>query len=217
MKQILFNTDMVRAILDDRKTETRRAIKPQPDKEHIYPLGFCICGEKKNIGRFRFGTEKHGGNIFYAQPPCGIGDILYVRETWAQPAKHTYWYKADCKVQNILWRPSIHMPQEAARIFLQVTDVRVEKLQKITIQDAIKEGIRAFGCDPCLEINGRCIPQNPSSSSCGIDEIVEEKFIELWDSTIPKKKMAQYGWDANPWVWTVEFKRIEKPMEEQET
>lgn len=90
MKQILFNTDMVRAILDDRKTETRRAIKPQPDKEHIYPLGFCICGEKKNIGRFRFGTEKHGGNIFYAQPPCGIGDILYVRETWAQPAKHTY-------------------------------------------------------------------------------------------------------------------------------
>lgn len=241
MKPILFNTDMVRAILEDRKTATRRAIKLQPDKEHKYALGFCIDGDKKNVGKFGFGTGEDGGNIFYAKPPCRIGDVLYIREMWSyvkctdcarEEECFPKWGMDGCYIYRtnygdteddsfpasmFKWHPSIHMPKQAARIFLQVTDVRVEWLQEITVQDAIKEGIRAFGCDPCLEINGRCIPQDGEDSFCGIEQQVEEKFIELWDSTIPKKKMVQYGWDANPWVWVIEFKRIEKPKEEQET
>lgn len=229
MKPVLFNTDMVRAILEDRKTATRRAIKPQPDKVHIYPLGFCVDGHKKDIGKFGFGTREHGGNIFYVKPPCRIGDILYVRETWCKhPKLDKYYYRADglcsgkstewgCPAYNrmsycdlcewmdgyIRWHPSIHMPKEAARVFLKVTDVRVERLQDITETQAIQEGTP-------YELCGGWKPTYNDPDSGGPDPDFINGFARLWDSTIKKADMDRYGWEADPWVWVTEFKRIDE-------
>ena len=83
IKPILFNTEMVRAILDGRKSCTRRLVKPQPDKKHAFSLGFVIDStEKKKVGCFEFGTNEYGGSMQCAKPPYQPGDILYVRETW---------------------------------------------------------------------------------------------------------------------------------------
>lgn len=220
MKPILFNTDMVRAILEDRKTATRRAIKPQPDKEHSFKLGFCIDGDKKNIGKFGFGIGEDCGNIFYVKPPCKIGDILYVRETWSRLVKSNedgvktgkYVYKAsdiypfgEKYIVKFKWHPSIHMPRQAARIFLQVTDVRVERLQDITEVQAIHEGTPYEEWKPTYS--------DPDSGRT--DQDFTNGFARLWDSTIKKADMVRYGWEANPWVWVIEFKRIEKPKKKR--
>ena len=210
IKPILFNTEMVRAILDGRKSCTRRAIKPQPDEKHTYPLGFITDStEKKEVGCFGFAVNEYGGSIQYVKPPYRYapGDILYVRETWKK-APNGYFYYEDWLRNDIAdvtkWKPSIHMPKEAARIWLKVTDVRVERLQEISEDGAVKEGIYVanckdcnapFGCDACPDE--------------GYDEI--DEFAELWDSTIKKSDIDRYGWDANPWVWVIEFERCEKP------
>lgn len=209
---ILFNTEMVRAILDGRKICTRRLIKPQPDKKHIYPLGFVTDStEKKEVGCFGFAVNEYGGSIQYVKPPYRYapGDILYVRETWKK-APNGYYYYEDWQRNDIAdvtkWKPSIHMPKEAARIWLKVTDVRAERLQDIDEDGAVKEGIpwsecrnckAPFGCDAC--------------AGEGYDEI--DAFAELWDSTIKKIDLDFYGWNANPWVWVIEFERCEKPEE----
>lgn len=218
IKPILFNTEMVRANLDGRKTCTRRLVKPQPDEKHTYPLGFVTDStERKEVGCFGFGIDEYGGSIQYAKPPYHTGDILYVRETWcALPVNEAghmrghcvYYYRADGDLRpegwRGKWRPSIHMPKEAARIFLKVTDVRVERLQEITKDECIKEGIypsncrncnAAFDCDICPDE--------------GYDEV--DKFVEVWNSTIKKSDLDRYGWDANPWVWVIEFERCERP------
>ena len=172
MKPILFNTEMARAILEGRKTVTRRVGKPQPD-ERITA----------------------GGNtlelLVAACVPYRPGDILYVRETWTQDGD-VYRYKAGFYDQNRKWRPSIHMPREAARIFLRVTDVRVERLQEITDEQAILEGFEAYHSDS------------------GYYEPATLGFVETWDSTIKLANRAIYGWEANPWVWVIEFERCEK-------
>ena len=200
IKPILFNTEMVRAILDGRKTCTRRLVKPQPDEKHTYPLGFVTDStEKKEVGCFGFGINEYGGSIQYAKPPYGYapGDILYVRETWSELSSG-YEYKADGEnidhLGNMIkWRPSIHMPKEAARIWLKVTDVRVERLQEITSEQISREGVEV---EYPHVLNG------------------EEKryaFSTLWNSTIKKSDLDHYGWNANPWVWVIEFERCEKP------
>lgn len=224
MKPILFNTNMVRAILEYRKTATRRTINPQPDEEHTYKFGFC------QDGKFGFGTCEHGGNTFYVKPPCKVGDILYVRETWSRLVKADkdgfktgrYVYKAsdiypfgEKYIVKFKWHPSIHMPRQAARIFLRVTDVRVERLQDISIPDIIKEGIRVFGCKECLSLNEDCNPQVSEAGYCGSEDLAEDSFADLWDSTI-KKNQELYCWDADPWVWVIEFERTEKPEEREE-
>lgn len=213
IKPILFNkqisTEMVRAILDGRKTCTRRVIKPQPDEKHTYPLGFVTdCTENKLVGSFGFAANEYGGSIQYVKPPYRYapGDILYVRETWcALPVNeaghmrgHTiYYYKADGELRPKGWRgtwhPSIHMPKEASRIWLKVTDVRVERLRDITPEQIGREGVEV---EYPHVLNG------------------EEKryaFSTLWNSTIKKSDLDSYGWDANPWVWVIEFERCEKP------
>lgn len=203
IKPILFNTEMVRAILNRRKSCTKRLIKPQPDEKHTYPLGFVNDStERKDIGSFGFGTSELGGSIQYMKPPYHPGDILYVRETWYKD-KYRYMYRAnysdsekfyrDGKEIKIKWHPSIHMPKEAARIWLKVTDVRVQRLQDMDKMDAVKEGI-----DTRL-----CINLNHALA----------KFKKLWNSTIKKSDLDRYGWDANPWVWVIEFERCEKPQE----
>lgn len=214
IKPILFNTEMVRAILDGKKSCTRRLAKSQPDKNHTYPLGFVTDStEKKEVGCFGFGIDEYGGSIQYAKPPYQPGDILYVRETVWQKIGHYLdvdgetkpsWYNefryvaTDEKPEtgwNYSWakRPSIHMPKEAARIWLRVTNVRIEQLQEITADGIRNEGLSS------------------AAVHCGDMEIALKEWENLWNSTIKKSDLDRHGWDANPWVWVIEFERCEKP------
>lgn len=191
IKPILFNTEMVLAILDGRKTCTRRIIKAE---------------KVDNV--LNSPARKSNPDIPDAQfIKCLLdmkyepGDILYVRETWSEWTDG-YVYKAwnspfpqAGKSSVMKWHPSIHMPKEAARIWLRVTDVRVERLQDITIDEIRKEGLES-----------RFDVKDKFS-----DGIARGRFLELWDSTIKKPDIDRYGWDANPWVWVVEFERCEKP------
>jgi len=149
VKPILFNTDMVKAILDGKKTVTRRLVKPQlPDNtieiREIDPLGYLFFQT----------SDSYLGGYRNRKAPYKSGDILYVRETWCYGAEtieclldknikdDSYYYRADGNISELTkWHPSIHMPKEAARIFLKVTNVRVERLQDITEEQAIKEGV----------------------------------------------------------------------------
>ena len=215
VKQILFNTEMVRAILDGRKTCTRRVIKPQPYGKCTYPLGFVTDStEKKEVGCFGFGIDEYGGSIQYAKPSYQPGDILYVRETWKN-APNGYYYYEDWQRDDIAdvtkWKPSIHMPKEAARIWLKVTDVRVERLQDITPKDAENEGVGDLFYED--------IGYSEKNYGTEVDKdygIAREQFAWLWDSTIKKSDLDRYGWDANPWVRVIEFERCEKPKEAEE-
>lgn len=237
IKPILFNTEMVRAILDGRKSCTRRLVKLQPDEKHIYPLGFVTDStEKKEVGCFGFGIDEYGGSIQYAKPPYQPGDILYVRETWQylyeldgneQIIEGTgkYYYAATDTIpfdtyvdasgvthERVPWCPSIHMPKEAARIWLKVTDVRVERLQEMKPVDVIKEGAYP-DCWDCLNTYGEsgsqcCYGTEEQCSQC--DEAMME-WEKLWNSTIKKSDIDRYGWNANPWVWVIEFERCGKP------
>lgn len=185
VKPILFNTEMVRAILEGRKTCTRRVLK-QPFEVH--PNGYITKPR---------GNERLCPYI----PPYQPGDILYVRETWCKGSygneKEKYYYKADDNNFFCTWHPSIHMPKEAARIWLKVTDVRVERLQDITGQGVLKEGLNSH--------------VHPKAFYFDMNQL--EMFENLWNSTIKKTDLDRYGWDANPYVWVVEFERCEKPPE----
>ena len=199
IKPILFNSEMVRAILDGRKTCTRRVIKPQPDEKHTYPLGFVTDStEKKEVGCFGFAANEYGGSIQYVKPPYRYapGDILYVRETWKK-APNGYYYYEDWQRNDIAditkWKPPIHMPKEATRIWLKVTDVRVERLQDITSEQISREGVEV---------------EYPHVLNGGEKRYA---FSTLWNSTIKKSDLDRYGWDASPWVWVIEFERCEKP------
>ena len=191
IKPILFNTEMVRAILDGRKSCTRRVVKfPVNRYTNNVPLADKVVLQELRCDKANF-LEKpffsFGMNLPY-QP----GDILYVRETWKK-APNGYYYYEDWQKNDIAditkWKPSIHMPKEAARIWLKVTDVRVERLQDMTDDDAEAEG--------CFDY---------TSTALG--------FPDVWDSTIKKSDLDRYSWDANPWVWVIEFERCEKPKEE---
>ncbi len=206
MKPILFNTEMVRAILDGCKSMTRR-----------------VAFEKDNLREFRLREYPEGwwfrGRAYKTwdramKDPQGVmslckfheGDILYVRETWALVSEWTdvdpelrepdgYIYRADWKdgVEHPRWRPSIHMPKEAARLFLRVTNVRVEKLQEITMTEMKAEGV---------------VPANVTGGQW--QQWQREYMWPVWDSTIKKADLPRYGWTANPWVWVIEFERISK-------
>ena len=199
MKPILFNTKMVRAILDGRKTVTRRIAKGKTLNMFI-DVGFFDEVIKD--------VEINMSDEFKYK----VGDVLYVRETFAvgrvdlddndksfisqcigenSQIPKEWAIRNDIGIDDVVWTPSIHMPKEAARIFLKVTDVRVERLQEITEEQAELEGI-LFEPVTC--------------------ELGAKKLFEiLWNSTIKKCDLDQYGWDANPWVWVIDFERCEKP------
>ena len=199
MKPILFNTDMVRAILDGRKTVTRRVVKPQPQYD---------------VEKAKSAFDDIFDIVAATNPPYQPGDILYVRETWSMISEWTdvdpsvgmfdgYIYKADWSGNSHpRWHPSIHMPREAARIFLKVTDVQVERLQE-------------SGKGWCLEIEkeGICTPQDPILyiSDDAFHDALRKEMEKVWDSTINPKDRDKYGWEANPWVWVISFKNIGKP------
>lgn len=204
MKPILFNTDMVRKILDGEKTVTRRPIKPQPMKNEENPHRLTFGCWYFDVPSLRFpGTIDRSVGPYW--PHCQTGDILYVRETWAvwsrteglMPKIH---YKSDGEnLPGVKWRPSIHMPKEAARIFLRVTDVRVERLQDISPLDVRAEGVST--------------PQE-DEWDCEMSQAVMDRFEfeRIWDSTIKPGDRDAYGWEADPWVWVIEFERCEKPI-----
>ena len=211
IKPILFNTEMVRAILDGRKDATRRIVKGFIPDDAVWgytaftPKGYISCR----------GTFADGYGEKFFKLPCDPGDILYVRESVFQGVgryldvsgetvcvlTNYFEYYADGLHEKDHWkdkyentwmhrRPSIHMPKEAARIWLKVTDVRVERLQDMTDDDAEAEG--------CFDY---------TSTALG--------FPDVWDSTIKKSDIDRYGWDANPWVWVIEFERCKKPEEDK--
>lgn len=228
MKQILFNTEMVRAILDGRKSCTRRIVKPQqlvgllPDKcKNGVPEEFLK--EKKFMFKpYCNMTDIELINTAY-KAPYQLGDILYVRETWCglpvNEAGHfrghpIYYYRADGDLRPEGWRgawhPSIHMPKEAARIWLKVTDVRVERLQDITPKDAENEGVGNLFYED--------IGYSEKNYGTEVDPeygIAKEQFSWLWDSTIKKSDLDRYGWEANPYVWVIEFEVCDKPESEE--
>ena len=175
---------MVRAILDGRKTVTRRLIKHDVDAilNSPYHKEHPEVEDKQIISKL-------------CMPPYQPGDILYVRETWREHSPgfpNLFIYKANYKVFNVKWHPSIHMPKEAARIWLKVKDVHVERLQEIDDKGAYDEG--AGEKDVIYQIGGRVCD-----------------FAKIWNSTIKKSDLDRYGWDANPLVWVIEFERCEKP------
>lgn len=200
IRPILFNTEMVRAILGGRKTVTRRAIRPQPEgKPILMAENSCYPG--------CFGIER---TPMVIRPPCQPGDILWVRETWAE-RPYGFVYKADGDEpegwdHDDHWRPSIHMKKEAARLFLRVIGVRAERLQKISAKQARMEGQPR--CNGGITVCG-------GPRSCGDCEADHENavlwFSDCWDSTIKSADRSLYGWRANPWVWVIEFERCEKP------
>lgn len=255
MKPALFNTEMVKALLDGRKSVTRRVVKPQPKMQLSY-----ICGGN-GYGKWNYPppncVEQSGwdekyrridgltaeDNAMFWTPPFHAGDILYVRETWdnepVSPGGHTrlsgvYYYKADGDLRPEGWRgnwhPSIHMPKEAARIFLRVTGVWVERLQDITVDGALSEGTSGVELPPICQKDVSYPDSFPKGFDmwdgdrqedwiqstararyigwCDYADRLLKKFGNIWDSTIPKAKLPVYGWDANPWVWVIEFERI---------
>lgn len=207
MKPILFNTEMVQAILEGRKTVTRRLIKPQPEgrpqkmpKNSCYPGGYGVPNSSR---------------IIYC--PFEPGDILYVREAWAfipcidcglydhgacrsapmiyedkeAISEGCFVYKEDYpEPERICWHPSIHMPKQAARIFLRVTGVRPERLREMVLGDVLMEGI----------------------TETETYEGTWDRWHETWDSTLKPSDRPIYGWEANPWVWVVGFERVSKEV-----
>lgn len=210
---ILFNTEMVRAIMDGRKSCTRRIVKPQPQSRLCYTFAGSDCG---TWGYPSKTAHESWGDKYRLpdgitdeelkrrwKPPYRVDDILYVRETWSEGYEDgTYIYRAYDKLADLptfkessklIYHPSIHMPKEAARIWLKVTGVRVERLQDIDGKGCVKEGIEE---EPLKYVG---------------DEFVKGMFHDLWDSTIKKSDLDRYGWDANPWVFVYEFERCKKP------
>ena len=203
-RPILFNTEMVQAILDGRKTCTRRVVKGYIPKDAEF--GYTAFTPKGAIScRGIFETNYPGYGEKFFKLPYHRGDILYVRETWCSAYDgEKFFYLADkltnreerllLNYDDVKWHPSIHMPKGAARIWLKVTNVKVEQLQEMDWKDALGEGI-----DPRL-----CVKLSHSLA----------KFKRVWDSTIKKSDIDTYGWDANPYVWVIEFERCEKPGKE---
>ena len=193
-KPILFNTEMVRAILAGRKTQTRRVIKPKyrEDEAGFQVITYAYSGKFVRVEYYDEYEE-----VTRTMPmPCDPGDILWVRETWNY-GEGEYRYKADDVMPDgwhtTAWRPSIHMPKEAARIFLRVKDVRAERLQEITAAECLREGIE------------------PEAKNHVGQEFAQGMFHDLWDSTVKPADRDIYGWAANPWVWVIEFELCEKP------
>lgn len=224
---MIFNSDMVRAILDGRKTQTRRVMKVQPQYPEFGIRRIIESPIIKEIGMYLWSQTDACGVKVRSKPfvcPFGsVGDRIWVRETFQGPLfdfdqmdayckdstpfeKAQFCvYKADGKPApeyydaddnlHCGWRPSIHMPRWASRITLEITDVRVERLNAISEEDARAEGITDGGCLNCGEPEP-CACANPEPDAT-------DAFACLWQSIY-----GQENWNANPWVWVIEFKRI---------
>ncbi|WP_447870260.1 hypothetical protein [Serratia fonticola] len=216
-RPVLFNGDMVRAILDGRKTQTRRVIKPQPTlSEHT---GFNWKGYAYGIGSCHKDTVRNFANCFKTCPFGQVGDRLWVRETWQlihseydedeityapsiPEQQDSYWqpvYEVDFKgesreTRGFPWRPSIHMPRHACRLVLEITSVRVELLDDISEKDALAEG---FASDAKVTESG--------DDYTGL--YASDRFSDTWQKIYGQKSLLE-----NPWVWVITFKRVESQV-----
>ncbi|MEG3187287.1 hypothetical protein RZF15_02057 [Klebsiella pneumoniae] len=191
---MIFNAEMVRAILDGRKTQTRRPVKfPVHDKNLGCELaGNELAGELSAGNYLNSAFGKPGDRIWVRETFCPVDDTQYGGEKWvdyrATPryeASHPAgWDSAPNDAEALKWRPSIHMPRWASRILLEITGVRVERLKSISDRDALREG---------------CSTADMKSGDC-----VADVFARLWASIY-----GSDSWNANPWVWVIEFKRVE--------
>ena len=243
MKPILFSTPMVKALLNTKpnvwpaepidaarpfKSQTRRVIKPQPVRNRVFwQLGDAFWSY--NITR----VTPMPCHSLYNRMPYKPGDILYVRETWSDFYKDCdgYIYRADeTRVSDdFRWKPSIFMPREAARLFLEVKSVRVERLQDITPYDALCEGIQPTALPESMQKEQAGLPPEiperwKTYSKEELDSAIRthatseymerrlflasliNKYQKLWESLNAKRG---FSWDANPWVWVYEFGRVE--------
>ncbi|HGN8973586.1 TPA: hypothetical protein ACK1R2_001607 [Klebsiella pneumoniae] len=240
---MIFNSEMVRAILDGRKTQTRRIMKVQPESNQLGLLLITDSTKHSDIGKYHWAESNATGNHvrskLFSSPFGAVGERIWVRETWAtlgnedgccidwegnlckgdersaariyrasceqRPGDYGLWsipddayWKPHTKEHKFegAWRPSIHMPRWASRILLEITDVRVERLNAISEEDARAEGIIDGGCLNCGE---------PEPCGCANPEPdATDAFAYLWQSIY-----GQDNWNANPWVWVIEFKRVE--------
>ncbi|HBS7339973.1 TPA: hypothetical protein MAQ44_001028 [Klebsiella pneumoniae] len=240
---MIFNAEMVRAILDGRKTQTRRVMKVQPESNQLGLLLITDSTKRSDIGKYHWAESNATGNHvrskLFSSPFGAVGERIWVRETWAtlgnEDGCYVDWednlckgdersaariYRASCEQRpgdyglwsipndaywkphtkehkfEGAWRPSIHMPRWASRILLEITDVRVERLNAISEEDARAEGIIDGGCLNCGE---------PEPCGCANPEPdATDAFAYLWQSIY-----GQDNWNANPWVWVIEFKRVE--------
>ena len=208
LRPILFNTPMVKAILEGRKTQTRRVMRRQPDKVERFKHGvetadtdarYVILRCYNRPKMFKKCNSGWFADASYKTPftEFNVGDHLWVRETWRKydcdecpcyeycncPPHGTYLYYADCLDDEAKWKPSIHMPRSASRILLEITNIRVERVQDISEADATAEGMIADD-----------------------DYCAEEYFSILWNEL---NGWAEKGWNANPWVWCIEFRVIQ--------
>jgi len=206
-RPILFSGEMVRAILDGRKTQTRRVIKPQPVENSAYYGGFVLETKRKTSSIQSFNEGGYPDLCPYGQP----GDRLWVRETWwfgdliygvtGNQVENVVLYKAD-GVRNpavARWHPSIHMFREYSRINLEITNIRIERLNQINSNDAKAEGIQSF-----WNLSG--------AHCCGIPGVIQPKPNQMWTEVEAYKELwgsinGKDSWDKNPWVWVVEFRR----------
>jgi len=216
-KPIFFNTKMIQAILDGRKIMTRRTVKNIPEGTHrVEQIGESLFEAHWGI---------HGNSMFLdgateIKCPYQPGDRLWVRETWqcikydSMDGDLSYGVEFKDGTRKHFefddnerfhqfgkyafkegWQQSIHMPKEAARIWLEVTNVRVERLQEILCNDMRREG---------------CIPTTVTGGQ--YQQWHRDYWIPLWDSTIKKQNISRYGWTANPWVWVIEFERMKEDV-----
>lgn len=216
IKPIIFNTEMVKAILIDEKLSTRRPVKGL-NPSWLWSGHIMSSTDSKIVGCANWvktkGAPMYYDN-FYKKPPYEIGDIIYIRETWkrfkkAQGQGSSFHveeftaYRADKDNPNHKkssewydgkWKPSIHMPKKYARLFLKVTNVRVERVQDITEEDAKREGVLRIGSDTAWKDylrNGIRL------------KYAKDSFMSLWDSIYS-------NWDENPWVWVIDFKVVNR-------
>lgn len=225
-RPMLYSTDMVVSILEDRKKKTRRMtglemVNEFPDLFDLVQVHYRFGEENPEALYATFSSDRVPDDKFdfllakynYAQPtikcPYGKpGDLLWVRETWAMETAyqgHAYWYLYKTAYDSPVawnWKPSIHMPKDAARIWLQITDIRVERVQTISTSDAISEGIKSKTeqkkSGPCTFYKDYCNRNDWYWSA-------KASFMSLW-----QKINGRESWRANPWVWVISFKVLSK-------
>lgn len=221
-RPILFSAPMVRAILAGTKTQTRRVCKPAQSHALSAVVEVPDPQERGQVyGGSHFGDEE--GDVRFASPYGQPGDRLWVRETWlnlqgtgiervtGDPSRYAYAadtpsgsHGDECrKNYGLKWRPSIHMPRWASRITLEITSVRVERLQNISEADARAEGIvsRRIGTGRCTGLRN-AFGLACDESAWAVD--ARQAYGHLWDQV-----NGPGSWEANPWVWVVEFRRVE--------
>lgn len=220
MRPILFSTEMVRAILAGRKTQTRRMVKRDLANHYFQSLVHHTTGKFTFVENGNYNPKEY--DVVEIKCPYGaVGDVLWVREKfrYSDDLDEPYDYYEDFIDKYIpeeverskgTWKPSIHMPREAARLFLKITDIRVERLQDISEADAVAEGIENFmDKDDKLPIYRNYLATRKdleidAYSHCANGP--EDSFRSLW-----QKINGPDSWEANPWVWVVQFERIDKP------